>query len=94
MRSTLATLALLAAASLATACGNPTADACNRWRDALLALDCVPDDYDVGIECTDYNDYPCDASPYFDCLESGYSCDAEGNFQQDTAQCLNLAGCS
>jgi hypothetical protein len=87
-------LALVAVPALGLgACANPTVDACQRWQDSMLALDCVPDDYDVGIVCEDFNDYPCDASPYFDCLENGYTCDADGNFQYDTTECATLASC-
>lgn len=86
-------LAALICAAPLLACGNPTVDACERWRQSLLALECVPDDYEVGIDCSEYNDYPCDASPYFECLEGSYTCSEDGNFQSDTTACAALQGC-
>jgi hypothetical protein len=86
-------LAVLTATTLVAACANPTVDSCQRWQDEMLALECVPDDYDIGIMCEDYSDCSCDASPYFECLERGYTCDADGNFQTDTTECASLACC-
>lgn len=76
------------------ACGNPTVDACRQWQASLLALDCVPDDYEVGVDCSEYQDYPCDASPYFACLEQSYSCSEAGDFvPPEPNACASLQGC-
>jgi hypothetical protein len=86
-------LVILAVFALAAACGQPTVDACEGFKDSLLALECVPDDYDVGINCEEYADYPCDASAYFECLEDTYTCDEGGNLQYDLTACAGLTEC-
>lgn len=87
-------LALAASVACLASCGNPTVDACESWRASLAALSCVPDDYAVGIDCRDYEDYPCDASPYFACLEQSYSCSEEGDFvQPEPNACASQQGC-
>lgn len=86
-------LAALFVAASAAGCGNPTVAACDQWQESLLALECVPDDYDPGLDCREFDDYPCDASPYFACLEESYTCTADGNFQSDTTACVDLQGC-
>lgn len=80
---------------LLAACGNPTVAACHEWQESLLALECVPDDYAFGVDCeADFHDYPCDASPYFECLAESYSCSEEGDFVQPEANaCAALQGC-
>lgn len=84
---------LLCVLPVLVACGNPTVAACEGWQESLLALECVPDDYPIGIDCREYEDYPCDASAYFECLEESYSCSADGDFQSDTTACAALQGC-
>lgn len=69
-------------------CGNPSVDACLRWQEGLAALECVPDDYASGVDCSEYNDYPCDTSPYFECLEQSYSCSEEGEFVAEPNACV------
>lgn len=93
-RRVLATLLLLSPLSLSPlGCGNPTADACEGWKQSLIDLECVPDDFDVAVDCTDFNDHGCDDSPYFECLEGSYSCTDDGQFQSDTTACAALRAC-
>ncbi|MFZ9885884.1 MAG: hypothetical protein ACO3JL_00165 [Myxococcota bacterium] len=73
--------------SLPVGCGSATRNACERWQDHLLSLDCVPDDYEVGVDCREFDDYPCDATAYFECLERADTCSADGEYQSDPAAC-------
>ncbi len=68
-------------------CANPSVDACLRWQEALAALECVPADYASGVDCSEYNDYPCDASPYFECLAQSYSCSEQGDLVAEPNAC-------
>lgn len=89
-------LALLACAALAVAgaaCGGPNAQACESWRSSVVALECVPDDFEDGYDCAAYDDHPCDVSEYFECLENSYTCSDDGVFQPNDAECSDLAGC-
>lgn len=86
-------IAALFIAAFAGACGNPTVAACDQWQASLLALECVPDDYDPGLDCREFEDYPCDATPYFECLEGSYTCTEDGQFQSDTTACAALRAC-
>lgn len=76
------------------ACGNPTVGACERWQEALAALSCVADDHVTGVDCRDYEDYPCDASPYFECLEESLFCSEEGTLvPPEPNACASVQGC-
>jgi hypothetical protein len=80
--------ALLFAGVIALAiagCGNPTAAACEEFVTHWDSLECTGDT-DNPIDCSVYNDYPCDISGYFNCLTDGYSCDGE-TFEADVADC-------
>ena len=86
--------ALMLACALALAgCGNPTVAACERWLEALLELPCGPEGDEIGVDCRDYEDYPCDASPYFECLERSYSCSETGDFVTEPNACASAPGC-
>lgn len=93
MRDVLQWCLLLVVTALVSACASPTVDSCEGFKTYLLALECVPDDFNVGIDCEEYADYPCDASAYFDCLQDSYTCDEEGNFQSDITMCTSLTEC-
>jgi hypothetical protein len=67
--------------------------ACEQWREALIALPCGPSEGEIGIDCRDYEDYPCDASPYFECLEQSYSCSEDGAFFAEPNACASVPGC-
>jgi hypothetical protein len=89
----LAHLAAFALLALGGACADPNVAACESWHATIVALPCVPNDADLGIDCSLYEDYPCDATEYFECLENSYSCSEDGVFQPDHAPCVGLAAC-
>lgn len=86
---------------MAVACSSDVTEsnlaACERYRDAMLAIECgdndlaslFPEDY-----CSDYETVMCDMAPYFDCLQGSAQCDADGvELNIDATGCQAEANC-
>ena len=71
-------LLTLAAALVLTmvGCGDPNVEACESFMEHWDSLECTGET-ELGWDCTAYEDYACDISEYFQCLEEGYQCDGE-----------------
>lgn len=85
----LALLSLVAA--VLAACEGPTAAACRQYVEAWEALECT-EGFEAGVDCRVYENYPCDASAYFECAEKGLRCE-EGVPRDGFAACAELASC-
>ena len=72
-------------------CGNPTAAACQAYLEHYAELGCTAG-VEVGIDCRQYEDYPCDASAYFVCADERQTCE-DGVHRDGFAECTLLAAC-
>lgn len=93
---------LLMLVGMALACssdvGQSNVDACERYRKAMLDVQCgdvdlsamFPEDF-----CEDYETAMCDMAPFFDCLQGSAQCDEDlGELLIDTTGCEAEADCN
>jgi hypothetical protein len=72
-------------------CGNPSAEACERFVAAFEALPCA-EGVDLGLDCRVYDGYPCDQSAYFECALAAQRCEEEIPVD-GLSSCVAEAGC-
>ena len=87
-------LSILLLLVVASCGGSPTEAACQSFLDDYQALPCTGG-LDLGVDCAQYRDYPCDRTEYFTCLKDQYFCDDNGDYVDlGEGACAALQTCS
>ncbi len=72
--------------------GYDNVQACEDWLDTVS---CGEYDFSASVDCSVYEDYPCDISDYFECLTDNTACGKETGMSDMSgwSACSHLASC-